>query len=152
MIDPQSVRVSDEDPLLSFPSASNDIQLIASHLEAFTNWTTAQLNARQYDTLRSCPSFARSYPGKDGIDMNWDKQEAISKEHTEYHTVLVHQETIVDLDNGKAEVFVTAETTGRGDGVVLHSTTVMDFEVRRSIGRWVCVKATPIRGLSGPMD
>lgn len=148
----QEARSLDEDPLLHFPSSITDLKIIASHLESFTKWTTAQLNSRRYDTLRACTTFAHTFPGKAGVDINWDKQESISKEHPDYHSVIVRQESIVDLESGKAEVFVTAETTGRGEEVVLHSTTIMEFEIRKTLGRWVCVKATPIRGLAGPGD
>lgn len=70
----------------------------------------------------------------------------IASEFPEYHITILNMSSKIDLKRGIASLFSDLEITGRPPGVTIHSMTISEFKIIE--GRWLCVKATGIRGNS----
>lgn len=141
-----------ESPLTRLPGDCTDIRKIREHLESFFAMNTELLNTRQYDKAINIDGydqdFMASMHNQKAEDLpGWvDHHRRGALEFPQSKVRILGMTSKVDPKRGLASLFTDMEITGRPPGVTIHSMTISEFKV--CDGKWLCMKATGMRGNS----
>ncbi|KAM3425244.1 hypothetical protein BST61_g7196 [Cercospora zeina] len=139
-----------ESALTHLPADCTDVRKIRQHLESFFSMNTELLNTRQYDKALNVDGYDENFMA----NMHNQKAEDLSGwvdhhrrgalEFPQSKVRILSMTSKVDPKRGLASLFTDMEITGRPLGVTIHSMTISEFKV--CDGKWLCMKATGMRG------
>lgn len=137
-------------PLAVLSGGNSNPKSVSSHLEEFFKIITEFMNTRQFARAAAMKGFASDFysamhekTSEDLVD-HFAHHKKIAMDFPQYHITILDMSSKVDLKRGAASLFSDLEITGRPPGVTIRSMTISEFKIID--GRWLCTKATGIRG------
>ena len=145
-------------PVNTSKAASREIDRVKQYIEHFVRASTDAVNRRDFSPHREPWNL---YPtGRADLATEWqegiqnvttdevlDMWRAYTAANPEFQCQIIGLETIVHLEDGYAECFVTGESSGDPPGVT--KTAVSKMEWRFINEQWRCMSYREVQGMDG---